>query len=292
MKKITTILFGLLFTLSAFGQYPSTNIYALDMVRLGQDYFKFVNPIFVNSDNRNGYNNQPYFLDDNTLIVASQRDKKQTDIYAYDFQKSTVTRMTNTPKVSEFSPIKIPNKRAFSSICIEEDGKTQRLWSYNIGAPMTRGVLLRDISNVGYYEWVTANQLALLIVDQPNRLEITNLNNPKPVRYATNVGRCMKTLSNGDLCFVHKSENGWKFKRLDIANLDIRTIAPTLTDSEDFAVLPDNTIIMAKGDKLYKLNADRDKQWTLVADFKNFNINKITRIAVSDNKIAIVATSL
>ena len=120
-------------TIASYAQYPATNIYVMDMTRVGQDYFKFTDPIFLNSDNIGGYNNQPSFIDDNQLIVTSQRDGKQTDIYVYNFQNLKVTQVTNTPNVSEFSPMKIPNQRAFSSICIEEDGKTQRLWEYTYG---------------------------------------------------------------------------------------------------------------------------------------------------------------
>ncbi len=128
------------------------------------------------------------------------------------------------------------------------------------------------------------------MVAEPNRLEIATISSQQTVRYATNIGRCIKTLNNGDLVFVKKSDSDAVLKRFDVDNLDISTIAPTLTDSEDFTVLPDNTILMARGDKLYKLNADRDRQWTLVGNFENFNISKITRIAVSKNKIALVAS--
>ncbi len=130
MKYFTTLLFALILAITTFGQskYPTTHIYVLDMVRVGQDYFKFVNPIFVNSDNKDGYNNQPYFINDNELVITSQRDGKQTDIYKYDFKNFTSTRLTNTEKVSEFSPMSIPGTKAISTVCIEEDGSTQRLW--------------------------------------------------------------------------------------------------------------------------------------------------------------------
>ncbi len=288
-RTITTFLLAMI-TIASYAQYPATNIYVMDMTRVGQDYFKFTDPIFLNSDNVGGYNNQPSFIDDDQLMVTSQRDGKQTDIYVYNFQNLKVTQVTNTPEVSEFSPTMIPNENAFSTVNIEKDGKTQRMWRYEFDVEKEGSVLTKDVENIGYYEWLENGKAALYIIANPSNLEIINVNTQKTVRYATNIGRCVKRMSNGDLCYVEKSESGWILKRLDIRNLDIVTIAPTLIDCEDFAILPDDTILMGKGDKIYKLRADDEKQWSIIGDFKNFNVKKITRIAVSKGKIAFVGS--
>ena len=290
MKQFNLIITLTFCTISAFAQYPATNIYVMNMDRVGDDYFKFYNPIFVNSDNMGGYNNQPHFINDNELLVTSSRDNKQTDIFSYNFNTHAVTQLSNTKSVSEFSPTIIPNTtNKFSTVCIEEDGKTQRLWEYTYGNKnIIRKMVLDDVFDVGYHEWLNPNQVALFIVGTPHTMKIANVVTERVENYTSNIGRCMKTLSNGDLLFVQKSDGGWKLKRLDIINLDITTIAPTLVDSEDFALLSDGTVIMGKGDKLYKLNVNRDRQWAVIADLGGFNLNKITRIAVSDNKIAIV----
>lgn len=262
----------------------------MDMLRVGQDYFNFIHPIFLNSDNPTGYNNQPYFMNNDQLLVTSQRDGKQTDIYAYNFKTSQVTRLTRTNDVSEFSPMMIPNQKAFSAVCIEEDGATQRLWKYSIPAPMTRSVLMDEITEVGYYHWIDERRAAVYRVGSPSRLEIININTQTPMRYAANIGRSIQRFSNGDLCYLQKDAVGDVIKRLDVVNLDITPITNALEDSEDFAILEDDTILMAKGDKLYKFHPDRDRQWSLIADLQSFKIKNITRIAVSKNKIAIVAT--
>jgi hypothetical protein len=290
MKQLSIVQLLTLLSFCAFGQYPATNIYVMDMQRVGEDYFKFDNPIFVNSDNANGYNNQPYFINDDELLVTSSRDGKQTDIFSYNFKTLQATQLSDTKSVSEFSPTVIPNtQKKFSTICIEEDGKTQRLWEYSYANKnIVRKMILDKVFDVGYHEWLNTNQVALFIVGTPHQLKIANVLTKNVDSYTSNIGRCMKTLSNGDLLFVQKNEDGWYLKRLDILNLDIVTIAPTLVDSEDFALLSDNTVIMGKGDKLYKLNVDRDRQWKMIADLSSFSLSKITRIAVSDNKIAIV----
>ena len=290
MKQLNLIIALTFFSISVFAQYPATNIYVMDMQRIGDNYFKFDNPIFVNSDNKNGYNNQPHFINDNEMLVTSSRDGKQTDIFSYNFSTYETTQLSDTKSISEFSPTIIPNTtNKFSTICIEEDGKTQRLWEYTYGNKnIIRKVLLDKTSDVGYHEWLNPNQVALFIVGNPHTLKIANVLTEKIENYTSNIGRCMRTLDNGDLLFVQKAQGGWYLKRLDIVNLDITTIAPTLVDSEDFALLNDGTVIMGKGDKLYKLNVNRDRQWAVIADLGSFNLNKITRIAVSDNKIAIV----
>ena len=276
MRKLLILLTCVYCWNTAFAQLPNTNIYLLQMEQESDSSFLFTNPQFLTGFNSSGYNNQPSFIDDDQLMVTSQRDGKQTDIYVYNFQNLKVTQLTNTPEVSEFSPVMIPNDNAFSTINIEKDGKTQRMWRYEFDVEKDGSVLTKDVEDVGYYEWVDDSRAAVYIIDEPNNLEIVNVNTQKTIRYATNIGRCMEKMSNGDLCYVQKAEVGWLLKRLDIRNLDIVTIAPTLIDCEDFAVLPDDTILMGKGDKIYKLRADDEKQWSIIGDFKSFDIKKIT----------------
>lgn len=67
-------------------------------------------------------------------------------------------------------------------------------------------------------------------------------------------------------------------------------MADALEDSQDMAWTTDHTIIMGRNDKLYKLKIGVDKTWVEFASLKPFNLNGVTRIAVSPagDKIAIV----
>src|SRR5690606_11283985 len=65
-----------------------------------------------NISNNEGYDNQPSFMDDHTVLFASTRNG-QTDILQFNItQGSTSEWLTNTQTGSEYSPLKIPGTNA------------------------------------------------------------------------------------------------------------------------------------------------------------------------------------
>ena len=60
-----------------------------------------------------GYDNQPSFPDNNTLLYAATRNK-QTDILIYDLNTGRKKWLSDSPGGSEYSPLKIPSKNAIS----------------------------------------------------------------------------------------------------------------------------------------------------------------------------------
>lgn len=66
----------------------------------------------LNISNNEGYDNQPSFLDDNTMLFASTRNN-QTDIALYNINKGTKTWISDTPGGSEYLPLKFPEKRPY-----------------------------------------------------------------------------------------------------------------------------------------------------------------------------------
>ena len=67
-------------------------------------------------------------------------------------------------------------------------------------------------------------------------------------------------------------------------------MAATLPQSEHMAWHPNGTMFMGKEHKLYKWTLNKDDQWILMADLSHYNLNGITRIAVSPlgDKLAVV----
>jgi hypothetical protein len=135
--------------------------------------------------------------------------------------------------------------------------------------------------------------VAVYVVDNPSYLALANVDTDELLPIATNTGRCIRKLPNGNLAFVQKSEySAWRLMEASLYRRDIepQTIITTLPGSEDFTVLPDGTFLMGRGSKLYKFNRFRDSDWVEIADLRFYNINNISRLAVSpDWKIAIVA---
>ncbi|MCB0562575.1 MAG: hypothetical protein KDD09_26670, partial [Phaeodactylibacter sp.] len=84
----------------------------------------------------------------------------------------------------------------------------------------------------------------------------------------------------------------WKImeKNLYRRNEPARTLIETLPSAEHFSVLPDGTMLMGKGSKLYKYNKFIDDTWTEAVDLRFYEIRNIYDLVVSpDFKLAIVA---
>ncbi|HEX9653367.1 MAG TPA: hypothetical protein VGA99_06630, partial [bacterium] len=110
----SSILLCTLFLLSAnlFAQTPpASDIFLVNLDSSGTP---------VNLTNRPGYDNQPFFVDDNILLYTSIREDNQADIYRFDLQTDSGTRLTATSE-SEYSPMTMPGSEFFSVVRVEAD---------------------------------------------------------------------------------------------------------------------------------------------------------------------------
>lgn len=291
MSKLLTLTFLLLGLLNLNAQdVPVTNLYLFQLEMNGID-LDFTQPQFLTKFNLNGYNNQPSFFSNNELYITAQHaGQKQTDIYAFDLKKQTMTQVTATPE-SEFSPTKMPNGFWFSAVRVERDADaTQRLWKFPIDRLGAGEPVFPYVRNVGYHFWLNRSNVALFIVGNPNQLVLADAEDGSSIRLnINNPGRCFQRLSNGNMAFVHKeTDETWRIKEMD-ATGQTKNIVETLGGSEDFVILRDGTFLMGRGSKLYAFRPGKSEDWKLIGDFKNFGINRITRMAVSaDGKIAMV----
>ncbi len=282
------------FTMSVFAQLPVNNIYVFDMeVSSIRDIYRFTKPKLINGNNLNSYNNQPRFIK-GQLYISSQRDGKQTDIYRFNINRRMQQQITRTDK-SEYSPTLMPDGQHISVVRVSTDGfDNQQLWRIPLnGGEAT--LMLKDIAGIGYHEWVNESMVGLFIVAEqegdPHVLYLVNTETDEVREVRSDIGRCLRVNPDGKLTFVHKSElEGWYIKSVNPKNFSIRPIIKALPDSEDFAWTSDGTLYMAKGSKLYKFKSSLDNDWREIADFSNYGIKNIQRIAISNNKIALVDT--
>jgi len=293
MKNIFTLLI-FLFGIQIFSaQLPNTNIYLFDFKQYTDSIYIFEKPKYLTFFNANGYNNQPQFFGDNKLYITSQQaGKEQTDIIAFDLTQNTRRMVTETVD-SEYSPTPTPNGKSFTCIREEADGnKTQRLWKFPISQSNDGARIYDETTGVGYHSWINSQETALFIVGQPHQLMIKNVNDDTEVFIADNIGRSFNVLPNGNFAFVHKiTDSNWELIEVNLLNYRKSLIIQTIPQSEDFVVLKDGTFLMAKGSKLFKFTLGKDQDWIEIADFVNFGMNNISRIAVDPNngKIALVA---
>ena len=274
---------------------PITNIFCFDMDRFGEQY-EFKNPKFMSGFNPVGYNNQPQWINNNEIYmsVMTPRDTFQTDIYSLSFLNNVLTRVTATPE-SEYSPVLTPDRKHFS--CIRVDAgpqRAQRLWIYPIDRTDAGRDLLPLHQRIGYHAWLSDKKVALFILDGAanNFLKIVNVDDQSSIQLMSRIGRSFGKLPDGKLAFIQKaSPQTWYIKSLDPISYTTEIIIQTLPGSEDFAILPDGTVLMGSGSRLYMYKiGDVQKEWREVMDFARYGIFNIKRLAINRdlNRIALV----
>lgn len=267
---------------------PNTEVYLFD---LNTNNGKFELSNFRNISNNEGYDNQPSFLDDNTILFASTR-KGQTDIARYSINyKSKV--WINYTEGSEYSPLKIPNERAVSAIRLEKDG-AQKLYKYNLSNGES-SVLVEDII-IGYHRWFDQHTLVSSVLeDDALALYVTHFKDRKNHKLQKSIGRSLHKIPNTSLVSYVSKENPdlWEIKSLDPISGVTTALTTTLPKSEDLCWLPNGTILMGNEDTLYTYTPKKSVDWKEVSSLKSYNIKNITRLAVSPDgtKLAVVAES-
>ncbi|MGV8814331.1 MAG: DUF6265 family protein [Gelidibacter sp.] len=284
MKTYATLL--VFFLTSTLFSQPNTDVFLFD---LNTENATFHLSNFKNISDSGGYDNQPSFIDNATILYAGTRNG-QTDIVQYNIKSGSKTWLSST-QGGEYSPLKIPNQNAVSAIRLNPDGK-QRLYRYNLKNG-TNAVIL-DTLVVGYHVWLDQNTLISSVLEADYlSLYQSDLKTHKNKKIIAHVGRSLQHIPNSKLIsFNSKNANGSsEIKSLNPISGEIKTIAPTLLNMEDMCWLPDGSILMAKEDKLFKLNPKHTSEWMEVASLKSYGIKNLSRLAVSPDgkKLAIVA---
>lgn len=257
---------------------PSSDIY---LVRFNPARSLLLPETAVNITSRAGYDNQPFFMPDGTLLYTSIRDDNQADAYHYNPKTKQTRRITNTPE-SEFSPTLMPDGKHISVIRQDAEGN-QFLWQYDLKGKQGKAIL-KTVNNIGYHAWLSDHRLGLFIVGQPMTLQLVNVGEEKPKVVLNNVGRCLTT-KPGTRTFtvVEKQEaNRWVLMEIDSQSGEKKAIRPTLEGSEDYAWAPNGMLVMGQGTKVYRSTNLEESPWQPLADFSHLKkIRGINRMAVS-----------
>lgn len=273
------------------GQLPTTNIYTLDL-RANEQKVLLNNLTFLTDFNHTGYNNQPYFSNSNELyIVSDYQSAGLTDILHLDLGEKKITRITATEE-GEYSPVYIQSNNEISVVRqgIPEDGKTaQVLWLYPADRSEFGECPVPEIENLGYYLWLTKDKIAMFLVDQPSELILYDLRLDTRTHIDSDVGRCLQKDRNGNLYYIKMGEQQNTIVNYDIYLGRSREVIQSLPNQLDFAILPNNFLIAAEDSVVKVYNPLDEVGWKEVTDLKGGGIELISRIAVSNNKIAIVS---
>ena len=116
-----------------------------------------------NITNRNGYDNQPAFFNNNCMLFISHIND-QNDIMIYDMYEDKLTNLTKT-KTSECSPYPILGYTSFATVRVEEDS-TQRLWMSQMDDKTDPRMVFEKIAPVGYFIWNSDNHTLMFVLGQ------------------------------------------------------------------------------------------------------------------------------
>ena len=230
-----------------------------------------------------GYNNQPHFSADGSVIfytreIPGNGGAAQTDIAAFSIETVT-TRMVAETAESEYSPTPIPGRNALSVIQVEPDQK-QRLWAINIDNGELE-LLLPDVEPVGYHDWLSEHAVAIFILGESFTLHTATLGTAGSKEVADNIGRTIrKHPQNGEVLYVDKNTEPWQIAAYTLATNNSRSVMPLFPAGVDFTVDGEGNYSTGNGSRLYR-RAPGDVRWKLVADYSAGGVRNISRLAVN-----------
>lgn len=283
-----SLVLWLLLSVSLGAQWPTANLYHF---RMGPEGLS--DPLMLTAFNRNGYNNQPWFLNDQEILLTSDfLSPSLPDLWQIDMNEATLKRLSRTEH-QEFSPGIRPETGELSSVRIEPDGKgTQRFWLFDPSQEGQGVPTPRSLTGVGYYCWKNRDTVAFFLIGQPPLLVLTDLTTNKTDTIARNPGRCLKFDPSGRMLFVHKvTPEDWFLKYFMPASGEMGIIARVPKGVEDFCLLPDGTLLMASGSIIHRYRQEVGA-WEPFTDLSGYGLHNITRLASFNGDQLIVVNQL
>ncbi|WP_299887639.1 hypothetical protein [uncultured Lacinutrix sp.] len=273
MKSLLLIL---CFSLGCYAQ-TNTEVYLFNLTTKNGSYQLSKGE---NISKNEGYDNQPSFYNDNILLFASTRNN-QTDIAKYNIRDKKIDYISNTLNGSEYSPQKIYGQKKVSSIRLDKDGK-QLLYSYDFKTG-ANNVLIEDLV-IGYHTWLAKDHLASFVIrGDSSYLVSSNLNNKTNKILDKNIGRSLHRIPNSQLfSYISKVGDSWAVNSMNPETGESKKIINTISKSEDMCWLINGTILMPKGNTIYKFNPKTDQDWSTFKIFENPDLQNITRIATNE----------
>ena len=176
-------------------------------------------------------------------------------------------------------------------IRLEKDG-IQKLYKYDLRNGKSE--VLIDAVVIGYQVWYNDNTLLTSVLEDGGlSLYKSDIKSQKHTKLDANIGRSLHNIPNTDLVsYISKSnDKSWTVNSIHPVTGEIKVISSTLANSEDMCWLPNGTILMGQGSKLYLIDPEQETSWNEVLDLEKFELKNISRIIASPDgsKLAVVA---
>ncbi len=287
MKKLL-FLSLLSISLCSYSQQNS-EIYLFD-ISPAYEGLEVLNP--VNISNNKGYNSQPSFSSNETILFAGNNDG-QTDIAEYNLTTKSKKWINTKTDGGEYSPQKFPSNNDVAAVRLDKDG-LQRLYKYD--SQTGKSTKLIENIQVAYFAFYNDKDILATVLDGDTMdLVLINLQTKTTDTLFRNAGRSLQNVpKTKSMSYTLVNESG----NLDLYLLDMDSaesffITEMPIGVQDCVWINDTQILIGSGNKLYMYDTLGDSEWNRVASLEEFGIKNITRMAISPNgkKLAVVSDS-
>ena len=290
MKKLHfLILFTAAATLFSFAQ-QNTEIYVFDIAP-AYEGLEMLN--MQNISNDSGYNNQPSFSSNETILFAGNNNG-QTDIAEYNLTTKSKKWVNEKTEGGEYSPQKFPSNNDVAAVRLDKDG-LQRFFNYN-SEMGNSSELIKDLQ-VAYFAFYN-DQKVLSTVLNGDKMDLVMIDLPskKADTLFYNAGRSLQKIpKTNSMSYSLVNEAG----NLDLYLLDMDSYESFFVTElpigiQDCVWINDTQILVGSGNKLYMYDTLGEPEWTRVASLEEFGIKNISRMAISPDgkKLALVDNPL
>ncbi len=284
MKKHLFV-FVFLFSYSFFAQ-NSTEIYVFDIAP-AYEGLELLN--FQNISKNDGYNNQPFFTSNETILFAGNNEG-QSDIAKYDLNEKTKKWVNQKTEGGEYSPQKFPSNNDVAAVRLDKNG-LQRLYKYSFETGTSTGLI--ENLQVAYFAFYNDKTILSTVLDgEKMDLVLIDVASKKADTIFRNAGRTIQKIPNtNSMSYSLINEEGnLDLYMLDMGSYESFFVTELPIGIQDYVWLNDTQILVGSGNKLYMYDTLGEPEWNRIASLEEFGIKNITRMAVSPNgkKLAIV----
>ena len=280
MKKISFALIVLFLLCQAtVAQAPDSEIYLFSIDKKDGKYS------FSNGENiskNKGYDNQPSFsLDSKSVFFTTNRRDNNYDIYRYSLTEKVILPVVISED-SEYTGKELDE----NTLTFVREGKDQTMTVFKQDRQTKKETLAFKVKDpIAYYAF-NAQGDALVWVRYAFFMKFVNTG--KSInRYVTNYGQpsvphLIPNTNNFSFMQRHPDDSLW-IKEFNPTNESVRPIVQSKDGKKDYCWMPDGSLLIGSGNKLYRYNEKTDKAWQEVADLSSFGIKEITRMAMSSD---------
>ena len=247
-----------------------------------------------NVSNNEGYDNQPSFIYEETLLFSGN-NKGQTDIALYDIQNSKRSWLNKSTTGGEYSPQKLPIGEDVASVRLDTNG-LQRLYLYNQSYKEPK-LILNDLQ-VAYFFFYTANLVVSAVLGNDDLdLVISDISEKKNDTLLVNVGRSIHGVPYQKYVSYTavNNEKNHDLYLFDIdGDMESYFVCQLPIGVQDYTWLNEDQIIIGRRNKIFVYDLLEDSEWREWASLEGYDFTNITRLAVSPEgtKLALVAELL